>query len=334
MFSVVGPYDARNCLRSTERTVIATCFGDEVHSEEGYQGNVHENCVAFNAEEGMKYREETKSNGNDDDSDSNYEPANVIRRALTVIFSRVNIRNDQTSSAQDHQDLGKDGLTKMEGSETPEYSENGKDEKVSVTGDCLKDTRGDERNSTVVNASESKESVKDMKEVVRSMSAESCLVREEFIGNEGSVAQKIKAAASRSLNFQEDSMDKEFKEERFLYPSDVDEGSRKTIKAYYGMAGGFTTESSVSLTQGQEIEKDEYDISEEEWQTLDRICQGRRYVQKLPIPRCFLGRLPAETVPVYMDRKATPRLVLDYSKIAIGCGVAALTLFAVYKCFR
>ena len=198
----------------------------------------------------------------------------------------------------------------------------------------MKDRQGDERNSSVVNASESKEGAKDMRDVMRSMSAESCLVREEFIGNEGSVAQKIEADASRSLNFQEDSMDKEFKEERFLYPSDVDEGSKKTIKAYYGMAGGFTTESSVSLTQGQEIEKDEYDISGEEWQTLDRICQGRRYVQKLPIPRCFLGRLPAETVPVYMDRKATPRLVLDYSKIAIGCGVAALTLFAVYKCFR
>lgn len=313
--------------------MIATCFGDEVQREERYQENVHENCVAFNAE-GMKYRKETRSNENDDDSDSNYEPANVIRRALTIIFSRVNIRNDQTSSVQDHQDLGKDGLTKMEGSETPEYSENGKDEKVSVTGDCLKDRQGDERSSSVVNASESKEGAKDMREVMRSMSAESCLVREEFIGNEGSVAQKVEAAASRSLNFQEDSMDKEFKGERFLYPSDVDEGSKKTIKAYYGMAGGFTNESSASLTQGQEIEKDEYDISEEEWQTLDRICQGRRYVQKLPIPRCFLGRLPAETVPVYMDRKATPRLVLDYSEIAIGCGVAALTLFAVYKCFR
>ena len=314
--------------------MIATCFGDEVQKEERYQENVHENCVAFN-EEGMKYREETKSNENDDDSDSNYEPANVIRRALTVIFSRVNKGKDQNSSAQDHQDLGKDGLTKVEGSEAPEYSENVKDEKVSVTGDCLEDRRGDERNSSVVNAaSESKDGVKDMKEVTRSMSAESCLVREEFIGNEGSVAQKIKAAASRSLNFQEDSMDKEFKEERFLYHSDVDEGSKKTIKAYYGMAGGFTTESSASLTQGQEIEKDVYDISEEEWQTLDRICQGRRYVQKLPIPRCFLERLPAETMLVDMDRKGTSHFVLDYSKIAIGCGVAALTLFAVYKCFR
>lgn len=314
--------------------MIDTCFRDEVQMEERYQENVHEYCAAFNADEGMKYREKTKSNESDEDSDSNYEPANVIRRALTVIFSKVKNGNDQNSSAQAHQDLGKDGLTKMEGSEAPEYSENVKDDKLLITGDCLKDRRGDERNSTVVNASESKEGAKDMREVMRSMSAESCLVREEFIGNEGSVAQKMKAAASRSLNFQEDSMGKEFKEERFLYPSDMDEGSKKTIKAYYGMAGGFANESSVSLTQAQEIEKDEYDISEEEWQTLHRICQGRRYVQKLPIPRCFLGRLQAETVPFYMDRKATSRFVLDYSKIAIGCGVAALTLFAVYKCFR
>lgn len=309
----------------------ATCFGDEVQREESYQENVHETCVAFNEDEGMKYREETKSNGNDDDSDSNYEPANVIRRALTLIFSRVNNGNDQTSSAQDHQDLGRGGLTKMDGSDAPKYSENVKDEEVLITGDR---GRREERNSSVVNAaSGSKQGVKAMREMRGSMSAESNFVREEFIGNEGSIAQKIKAAEkrSRSLIFQEDSMDKEFKEEGFLYPSDVDEDLKKTIKAYCGMAGGFTNESSASLTLGQEIEKDKYDISEEEWQSLDRICQGRRYVQKLPIPRCFLGRMQAKNLPVYMDRKATSRLVLDYSKIAIGCGVAALTLFAVYR---
>ena len=325
---------------------MATVSSDEGRQKERCKEIFHEPCLACEADKPVESRNKTESHEIGDEFESGYEPANMIRKALTAIFSKVKKDADETDGMKDLQDCEEISFKKKNCLEDLDCDGNGKEEKTSaLSKDCLIEGSGGHK-LKIIKVSKPRDRVEDMIEMIQSMFGP-CVENREFDGDEGFLDRKMKKATemkSKPLIFHEDAMQKNFEEESVLYSSEMDEDVKKTVKAYYGMAGGFTTDVRDSSGQEQQEEKSAYDITYDEWQTLDSIYQKEINAnetfavetgKEIPLPKCSLGQLQAEMMFADMKKKADSRHgLLDYSKIAFGCGVAAITLFSVYRCFR
>ena len=319
-------------------------------------------CPTVRPENGKESREEVEPNEFDDDFESGDEPANMIRKALTLIFSKVKRDVEEAAAMKNSEGCDEIESAKKDSLETPvEYDSTCKEENESVSEDGLKAEKSEGNVSEVEEFLKPvKESVEVMREMIRAMCGPHVEKKEfdgscEFLDDH---MEKVTGKTSKpAFVFHEDGMEKDFEEENGLYSSDMGENIKRTVKAYYGMAGGFTSDPTESSEKNSQDEQSAhaYDITDEEWQTLDSIQfreEGNnltgtvqsnsefkdygfwRYAQELPVPQCSLGQLQAEAIIADMEKQAASRRTWDYSKIAIGCGAASVTLFALYRCFR
>ena len=214
--------------------------------------------------------------------------------------------------------------------------------------DCVKEAREREKSR---NASTPKESVNHMIEMITSMFDPPCLGNRGPDGDESFLDRKLKRFTGDNLKppclFHEDAMHKTFEEESTLYSDDMSKDVKKTLKAYYGMAGGFTSGTTVatdSIEQEKQEEKEAYNITAQEWETLDSIFKerihlkdsvkfGENYVHIPPDPSS-LRQIQADVVFDDLEKKASCRHGWSYPDIVIGGGSVVLASFVVYRYFR
>ena len=70
---------------------MVTAIPDRVvRQDRRCEENFHEPCLVVKPDQkGVKNRQESELDGSSDDFESAYEPANIIRRALDDLFSKV-----------------------------------------------------------------------------------------------------------------------------------------------------------------------------------------------------------------------------------------------------
>ena len=83
---------------------MATVSSDEGRQKERCEEIFHESCLAFEANKPVESRNKTESHETGDQFESGYEPANMIRKALTVIFSKIKEDANETDGMKDLQD--------------------------------------------------------------------------------------------------------------------------------------------------------------------------------------------------------------------------------------
>lgn len=241
--------------------------------------------------------------GNEDDFDSPYEPANAMRKALTMIFSKV--KSDVRAAAS----------------------------KENVHG---------------------VKSVDHMIEMIRTMFDPPNASRRRFSDEESFVDDyKLKESDATLLLLVESPREKNIVDERTLQPVDMSDDAKRTLKAYYEMAVGFSTvASSESFQPVKKEEKSAYDITIEEWKSLEQIFRNGNPLVKndsefedfgqrlhaqpgLPGLLCSSGqRHVDDTIVDFENRPSKSSCERNYSAIAIGSGAAALLLFIGYRYFR
>jgi len=115
-----------------EETTMATAISDRVVRQDGRcEENFHEPCLVVKPDQkGVKSRQESKLDGSSDDFESAYEPANVIRRALEDLFSKVgeNVEDsDRVKDLQSCEEAAHSG--KKDGSRAEESDSDRKEER-------------------------------------------------------------------------------------------------------------------------------------------------------------------------------------------------------------
>ena len=303
--------------------------------------------------------------GSDGDSDcefeSEYEPANFICRALTEVFSQIqsNFREPDRIT-EDLQNCAKAASgEEKETLEKVERENDGKEETISASEEGLLRARSGEQKAAKVErvSKPTKERVQHMTEMTKS-TTDPCVGRREFVSNDSFLCHKVTKKKLKednskpSCSFHGDTMPKKFEDKSILYSSDLSKGTKKTVKAHYGMKEDFS--SDVTGLSEQVKQEQKSDITDEEWQTLDSFSRekvnvketvqsGKEFqdyafwknVEKFPVPQFTLEQIPAETMFVTdMKKRAGSCDPWDYSRIALGGGAAVLVLFAVYRCFR
>ena len=242
----------------------------------------------------------------------------------------------------------KEEMSKIKDSlETLGCDSDAKEKMISESDDSLEEDSEGEKNLST------KERIHHMTETISSFFDPACVGTERFSGDQSFLDYKMERLfeqnARSSYFFHEDAMQKKYEDESVLYSSDMSEDIKMTIKAYYGMAGGFTD----PLEQVKLEEEKAYDITSQEWKSLVSIFSKEinvkestetgkesqfsgdwRDVQELPDSQCSLVNLQEETIFMDMDKNVNCLDGWDYSKIAIGGGAVVLALFAVYACSR
>ncbi|XP_067054981.1 uncharacterized protein [Acropora muricata] len=241
--------------------------------------------------------------GNEDDFDSPYEPANAMRKALTMIFSKV--KSDVRAAAS----------------------------KENVHG---------------------VKSVDHMIEMIRTMFDPPNASRRRFSDEESFVDDyKLKESEATLLLRVESPREKNIVDERTLQPVDMSDDAKRTLKAYYEMAVGFSTfAKSESFQPVKQEEKSAYDITIEEWKSLEQIFRngnplvkndseledfGQRLHTQPGLPGLLCSsrqRHVDDTIVDFENRPSKSSCEWNYSAIAIGSGAAALLLFIGYRYFR
>ena len=241
----------------------------------------------------------------------------------------------------------REGMSKINNSlETLESDSDAKEEMISKSDDSLEDESEGEKNLST------EERIHRMTEMISSMFNPPCVGRERFDGHGNFLDLKMERLTEQNTRsscfFDEDAMQKKYEDESVLYSTDMSGDKKMTIKAYYGMAGGFID----PLKQVKHEEKKAYDITSQEWKSLvsifskdisvkESVETGKEYrycgvwsTQELTDSQCSLVELQEETVFVEMENKANCCHGWDCLKIAIGGGAVVLGLFAVYSCVR
>ena len=239
------------------------------------------------------------------------------------------------------------GMSKVNNSlETLESDSDTREEMISESDDSLEDESEGEKNLST------KKRIHRMTEMISSMFNPPCVGKERFDGHESFLDLKMERLTEQNTRssclFDEDAMQKKYEDESVLYSTDMSGDIKMTIKAYYGMAGGFID----PLEQVKHEEKKAYDITSQEWKSLvsifskdisvkESVETGKEYrycevwsTQELTDSQCSLVELQEETVFAEMEKKANCCRGWDCSKIVIGGGAVVLGLFAVYACVR
>ena len=408
-------------------TAMVTTSGTEENRTERCEEMVKDPCVAVKPERetgGEESRDETATElyaNSADNCESGYGPANAMRKALTIVFSKVkrdHVRESYGAEVEGCEDNtskiksrlktlecdsdAKEEMSKINNSlETLECDSDAKEEMSKInnsleTHECDSDAKeemskinnslqalecdsdANEGMSKINNsletlecdsdAKESDDSLEDesegeknlstkerihhMTEMISSMFDPPFVGTERFDGNESFLDLKMESLTEQnawsSCFFDEEAMQKKYEDESVLYSTDMSEDIKMTIKAYYGMAGGFID----PLEQVKQEEKKAYNITSQEWKSLvslfskdisvkESVETGKEYrycgvwsTQELTDSQCSLVELQEETVFADMEKKANCCHGWDCSKIAIGGGAMVLGLFAVYACVR
>lgn len=193
--------------------------------------------------------------------------------------------------------------------------------------------------------SKPKERVEDMTEMINSMFAP-CVAKRNFDDYESYLYPKIKelitGESTKPLRLPpggyEETMQRTFADESALYSNEMTEDVKKTIKAHYMMAGGFSDDLK---RLSEEARKEEEEEEEDSCVIQEEINTGRstqlENVQELPFPTYSLGEIQAERFFLSMEKEAESRReweYKDYAEVAIGCGTVAFVLFTVYRFLR
>lgn len=328
-------------------TVMATTCGTEESQAERCEEMVKDPCVAVKPERdtaGEESRGEAVTElyaNSADNCESGYGPANAMRKALTIVFSKVKRDHVGESYGAEVEGCEDNTSTIKSRLKTLECDSDAKEEMISESDDSLEDESEREKHLST------KERIHHMTEMISSMFDSPFVGTERFDGNESSLDLKMESLTEQnawsSCFFDEDAMQKKYEDERVLCSTDMCEDIKMTIKAYYGMAGGFID----PLEQVKHEEKKAYNITSQEWKSLvsifskdvsikESVETGKEYrycgvwsTQELTGSQCSLVELQEETVFADMEKKANCCHGWDCSKIAIGGGVMVLGLFAV-----
>ena len=269
--------------------------------------------------------------GNEDDFDSPYEPANAMRKALTMIFSKV--KSEVKAAAS------KENVHGVCGENTP----------ARIMKDNIKTAqrKNDGKND--------KKSVDHMMEMITTMFDPPNASRRRFGDEESFVDDyKLKESDATLLLLVESPREKNMiVDERTLQPVDMSDDAKRTLKAYYEMAVGFSiVASSESFQPVKQEERSAYNITIEEWKSLEQIFRNGNPLVKndsefedfgqrlhtqpgLPGLLCSSGqRHVDDTIVDFENRPSKSSCEWNYSAIAIGSGAAALLLFLGYRYFR
>lgn len=268
--------------------------------------------------------------GNGDEFDSPYEPANAMRKALAIIFSKVKSDVRVAPSKENVHGVCEENAhvrTMTDNIKAAQRKNDGKNDKKSVD---------------------------HMMEMITTMFDPPNASRRRLGNDETSVDDyKLKENDARHLLLIENAKEKNVVEETILQPGDMSDDAKKTLKAYYEMAGGFSTVASTeSFQQVKQEEKCAYDITTQEWKSLEEIFKNgnplvkndlefqdfrqRPYTQPgLPGLLCPSGQRHVENTFVdFENRPSKSSCKWNYSAIAVGSGAAALALFIGYRYFR
>ena len=208
-----------------------------------------------------------------------------------------------------------------------------------------------------------KERVEDMTEMILSMCG-LCFEKREFDDDYTDFGcSKIKSVTAESTKplflpsrGYEEAMQRTFEGESALYSHEIAEEMKRTIKAHYIIAGGFTSDLKRLSEEVREEEERQLRFVQEDNETGDSHCQDEtnvseatetaadiqefgfmKYVQELPAPTCSYGQFQAEQILSRVEKEAESRGKCgykDFTKAAIGCGALALVLFAAYRFIR
>ena len=268
--------------------------------------------------------------GSEDDFDSPYEPANAMRKALMMIFSKV--KSDVRTAASKENVNGvceenAHALIMKDDIQTAKRKNDGKNDKKSVD---------------------------HMMEMITTMFDPPNASRRRFGDEESFVDDyKLKESDATLLLLVESPREKNIVDERTLQPGDMSDDAKRTLEAYYEMAVGFSTIArSESFQQVKQEEKSAYDITTQEWKSLEQIfTNGNPLVKKdlefedfgqrlhtqpgLPGLLCSSGqRHVDDTFVDFENSPSKSSCEWNYSAIAIGSGAAALLLLIGYRYFR
>ncbi|XP_068724361.1 uncharacterized protein [Montipora capricornis] len=253
-----------------------------------------------------------------DDCESPYEPANAVRKALTIVFSRVESRvRAAAGNGYDKRALRQNG---------------GKNDEKSVD---------------------------QMKQMITLMFDPPNVTRGRFDGDESFVDLKFKKCSERMAETQclvdDDVVQEKFVEERLLHSKDESDDASDTLKAYYGMAGSLTKATCAESSQQMKRKENfAYDITPEEWKSLEQIfrnessgkscsyCFDIEFSQdsrhrihdpaKMLDPLCSSYQHKVELMFTNLKNRAKCFSGWNYSTITFGSGAAALVIFIVCRC--
>ena len=237
--------------------------------------NFHKPCIVVKLDQkGVKNRQESELDGSSDDFESAYEPANIIRRALEDLFSKVGENVNDSDRVKDLQSCEETAYSGKKGSSgTMQCDSDGKKQKLSASEGCLRERNGEKKSVKVEKFSKSiNKRVEDMTEMIKLM-FDPCIEKREPDGNDSCCSfldRKIKKniyeeSLKPSCSFHEDTMHKKFREQGVSYSSDL---SKDALKACDLTAEGFTSEMKDSPEQQKEEEKSAC----EGWL---QVCEGR-----------------------------------------------------------
>ena len=316
-----------------EETTMVTAIPDRVVCQDRKcEEYFHEPCLVVKPDQkGVKNRQESELDGSSDDFESAYEPANIIRRALEDLFSKVGKNVEDSDQAKDLQSCEEAAYSgKKDGSGAVESNSDRKEEKISASEDCLRERNGERKSVKVEKFSKPiNKRVEDMTEMIKSM-FDPCIEKIEPDGDDSCCSfldRKIKKklyeeSLKPSCLFHEDTMQKKFREQGVSYSSYMSKDVlKKTIKACDLTAEGLTSEVKDSSEQ----QKEEKKSACEGWL---QVCEARVH----PAPR--LLSLPQPPALPQCSSWTKSVSSWDYSKVALGGGATIVALFAVYRCFR
>ena len=211
--------------------------------------------------------------------------------------------------------------------------------------------------------SKPKEGVENMTEMITSMFAP-CVIKTQFEDDyESFLYPKIKKMTKESKEQfclppggYEEVLQRSLEDESVIYSSEIAENLKRTVKAYYMMAGGFACDSRRLSEKEQARKEDgkEFGVLQVEVETgnsQDDIVVSEtiessprsqelrftKYEQKVLVPTCSPGELKAGNTILRPEEKVDSRRSWVYKDYAvIACGMVAFVFIpvSVYRFFR